>query len=56
MIPKNWFEGKPWATEAFWQPFILPAIVILVGLSAFALGRLSVVVGQGSGATTIINQ
>ncbi|MEK7108888.1 MAG: hypothetical protein AAB919_00435 [Patescibacteria group bacterium] len=41
MIPKEWFTGK------HWEPLVVPAIVILVGLSAFALGRLSVVAGQG---------
>jgi hypothetical protein len=56
MVPKKWFEGKPWLRSEIWEPLVVPAIVILVGLSAFALGRLSAVAGQDSIGSVILNQ
>lgn len=44
MIAETWLKRKIF-TRAAWEPFVLPAIVILVGISAFALGRLSALAG-----------
>lgn len=40
MVADKWLTGKGISREAL-QPFVVPALVALVGLSAFALGRLS---------------
>ena len=44
MLAEILAKGKSLNREAL-QPFIIPAIVVLVGISAFALGRLSAVAG-----------
>lgn len=48
MLPKAWLKRKGIGREAL-QPLVVPAIVVLVGLSAFALGRLSAL-ASGSGS------
>jgi hypothetical protein len=40
MLAKEWLKRKGPRLEDL-QPLVIPAIVILVGLAAFALGRLS---------------
>jgi len=47
MLAKEWLKRKG-LTAASFQPLIIPAIVILVGLSAFALGRLSAASGPAA--------
>lgn len=44
MVAKEWLKRKAPTREDL-QPLVIPAIVVLVGLSAFALGRLSVIAG-----------
>lgn len=50
MLPKEWLKSK------FWERLVVPAIVVLVGLSAFALGRLSAIAGQAPIGSVIVNQ
>lgn len=40
MVAKEWLKSKAPRREDL-QPLVIPAIVVLVGLAAFALGRLS---------------
>jgi hypothetical protein len=47
MLAKEWLKRKGLTQDAL-QPLIIPAIVILVGISAFALGRLSAAVGPAA--------
>ena len=49
------FGSKGYVRRELWQPLVVPAIVILVGLSAFALGRLSAL-GQQPLSPVILNQ
>ena len=56
MIPKEWLKGNQALRREVWEPLVVPAIVILVGLSAFALGRLSIVAGQSPIGSVIPNQ
>ena len=49
IIPKEWLKGN------WWEPFIVPAIVVLVGISAFALGRLSALASQEPITSVILN-
>lgn len=55
MLPKEWPDGKFLSGKGradLWEalePLVVPAIVILVGLSAFALGRLSASIGTPGG-------
>ena len=55
MISAESLKSKLYRKD-FWEPFILPAIVILVGISAFALGRLSAIAGQEPIGSVIIGQ
>jgi hypothetical protein len=56
MLPGEPQKSK-YLSPDFWRPLIVPAIVVLVGLSAFALGRLSTIGGAAtSGASTALNQ
>jgi len=51
MISKEWLYRK----LPLFEPYILPVIVVLVGLTAFGLGRLSVAQAQPAGYTVAAN-
>lgn len=55
MLAEILAKGKSLNREAL-QPFIIPAIVVLVGISAFALGRLSAVAQGGVPSSAIVGQ
>ena len=56
MIPKEWLKGNPALNKELWEPLVVPAIVILVGISAFALGRLSAMASQEPITSAIVGK